>query len=94
MLCLGDILSPEVILSSINGILNDNTPPAEHPLGILTSTERNKWAETRKHLENIGNSESLRIIDTSLFAVALDEPISEVSKDICKWFLHSDGANR
>ncbi|XP_065216088.1 carnitine O-palmitoyltransferase 2, mitochondrial-like [Planococcus citri] len=90
----GHILSPEVILTSINAILSDDSAPAEHPLGILTSTERNKWAETRKHLENIGNAASLNVIDTSLFAVALDEPISEIPKDICKWFLHSDGINR
>ena len=74
--------------------MSDDVAPAEHPLGVLTTAERNSWAETRKHLENIGNAASLNIIDTSLFAVALDDPISEVPKDICKWFLHSDGVNR
>lgn len=83
-----------MILSSINAVLNDDSAPAEHPIGVLTSTERDKWADTRKYLENIGNAASLNVIDTSLFVVALDEPISEEPKDVCKWFLHSDGVNR
>lgn len=72
---------------------NDNKP-ADLPLGILTTTDRNKWAETRKHLEEIGNKEVLNKIDTALFAVALDNVVVEKPKDIVRWFLHADGKNR
>lgn len=74
--------------------MNDSKEVAEYPIGILTSTERNKWAETRKYLEKIGNEEVLNKIDTALFVVALDNVIVNKPSDIVRWFLHADGINR
>ena len=94
ILISGLLVEPEVILSSLNYILKDESQPSEFPLGILTTGERNKWAETRQHLENIGNKEALQAIDSALFAVALDHAVVEKNKDVVRWFLHSDGKNR
>ncbi|CAI6355523.1 unnamed protein product [Macrosiphum euphorbiae] len=91
----GNILEPQLLLSKIQYILNDDIAPSNHPIGILTTTERNNWADLRNHLIKLGNEESLRIIDDSLIMIALDDekpgsdPISCV-----KQFLHSDGINR
>lgn len=90
----GDIKSPEFILSSINSILRDSSEPNEHPVGVLTTCERNHWAEIRKNLEKLGNGHVLNEIDSSLFVVALDNVILDSSRDVVRWFLHSDGTNR
>lgn len=90
----GNIKSPEFILSSINSILTNSSAPNDHPLGILTTCERNQWAEIRQHLEKLGNGDALNKIDSSLFAVALDNVILDSPRDIIRWFLHSDGMNR
>jgi len=41
-----------------------------------------------------GNSEKLRLIDSALFALALDDTGPEDVTQISKSFLHSDGVNR
>lgn len=43
-------------------------------VGVLTSEEREVWARWRKELEaDEDNAESLRIIDTALFVLCLDD---------------------
>lgn len=91
---VGNIKSPEFILSSINSILTNSSKPNEHPIGVLTTCERNHWAEIRQHLEKLGNGDVLNKIDSSLFVVALDNVILDSPRDVVRWFLHSDGMNR
>lgn len=50
--------------------------PAEHPLGILTTENRDRWAEARQHLVDTRNEASLKTIDTALFCVSLDDEIT------------------
>lgn len=58
-------------------------------VGVLTSDEREVWAHWRKHLEgNAGNAESLRIIDTSLFVLCLDDTTPPSPADMAKVALH------
>ena len=87
-------MSPGTILSSLKYIMDDQIKDAEHPISLLTTGERDKWAESRKHLEKIGNKAALEEIDSALFAIALDNVVVEKPKDIIRWFLHSDGKNR
>jgi len=74
--------------------MDDQIGEAEHPISLLTTSERDKWAESRKHLEEIGNKAALQAIDSALFAIALDTVIVQKPKDIVRWFLHADGKNR
>ncbi|XP_046682241.1 carnitine O-palmitoyltransferase 2, mitochondrial [Homalodisca vitripennis] len=91
----GNIVNPDVILGGLDQILDEDDPVAEHPVGILTTADRDYWAKARKHLESIGNKEELNLIDSSLFNLVLDDatpgedPISMV-----RLFLHADGVNR
>lgn len=92
---LGNILEPKLLLSKLQYILKDDIIPSDHPIGVLTTAERNNWANLRNHLIKLGNEESLSAIDDSIMMIALDDekpgadPISSV-----KQYLHSDGINR
>ncbi|XP_067001978.1 carnitine O-palmitoyltransferase 2, mitochondrial isoform X2 [Anabrus simplex] len=91
----GNILKPNDILACMKYIAHDNVPPAEYPIGVLTAGNRDSWAQTRKHLESIGNSEVFNLIDSSFFNICLDDV--ELKDDrmlMVRNFLHGDGCNR
>lgn len=91
----GNILSPQELLGNLSQILNDNTPQAEHPLGILTCQNRDVWAKQRQHLLDTGNGDALNDIDTAIFNLVLDEGAIEDNKHkVLKEYLHGDGLNR
>lgn len=75
--------------------MKDDIAPSNHPIGVLTTTERNNWADLRNHLIKLGNEESLRTIDDSLMLIALDDEKPGCDPISCvKQYLHSDGTNR
>lgn len=91
----GNLVAPDVILSNIGGIMRDQDCTAQFPVGVLTTENRDVWADARKHLESLGNSEVLDLIDSSLFNLCLDEV--RLGNDRIKTveqFLHSNGVNR
>nr|ATJ44604.1 acetyltransferase 11 [Helicoverpa armigera] len=91
----GNLLSPQEILGNLAQIMNDNTTAAEHPLGILTTQNRDVWAKQRSHLESTGNSEVLNKIDSAIFNLILDDDtINDDKRVLLKKYLHSDGLNR
>lgn len=91
----GNILSPAEMLGNLHNILNDTTPKAEHPLGILTCQTRDEWARQRTHLEESGNRDVLQKIDSAIFNLVLDtETIHDDKHKILGHYLHSDGTNR
>ncbi|XP_049868322.1 carnitine O-palmitoyltransferase 2, mitochondrial [Pectinophora gossypiella] len=91
----GNLLSPTEILGNLNKIMNDSAPKAEYPLGILTSQNRDEWAQQRAHLEETGNRQALQKIDSAIFNLVLDEEaIHEDKHKILKHYLHGDGLNR
>ncbi len=49
----------------------------EAPIGLLTGTQRDTWTELHGHLSSLSpqNKESLALIETALFAVALDDRV-------------------
>jgi len=57
LLFSGNILPAEDIYACMKQISEDRTPPPEFPLGVVTTTNRDVWAENRSHLESIGNKE-------------------------------------
>ncbi|KRT80870.1 hypothetical protein AMK59_5078, partial [Oryctes borbonicus] len=91
----GDIIAPDVILAQLKYILDDNILPDKHPIGILTTLERNKWAVLRHKLESLGNEDNLKMIDSALFNICIDD--DDIGGDLYKLsriFLHGDGKNR
>ncbi|XP_050664964.1 carnitine O-palmitoyltransferase 2, mitochondrial [Leptidea sinapis] len=91
----GNLLSPAEILGNLHKIMTDQRKSADFPLGVLTSQNRDLWAMQRAHLEDTGNSDTLRQIDTAIFNLILDEDsIDDDKNKILKLYLHGDGTNR
>lgn len=89
------IRSPKEIAACLKAILQDDRPPSEHPVGVLTTSERDHWARARAHLIDTGNREILKKIDTAVFTVILDdEVIGPDYNKLMEVYLHADGSNR
>jgi len=89
------IRSPKEIAACLKAILEDDRPPNRHPVGILTSSERDQWARARSHLVETGNRETLEKIDSAVFVMILDdEIIGSDSNKLIRTYLHTDGTNR
>ncbi|CAF0769107.1 unnamed protein product [Brachionus calyciflorus] len=88
-----NVLPPEVIYACMTHIINSNET-AELPLGVLTSENRNVWADARTRLEKLGNEEILDKIDTALFCIALDDSKSTDPSEMAHEFLYGDAKNR
>lgn len=88
-------MEPQFLLSKLQFILKDDIIPSNFPIGVLTTANRNSWAEFRNYLIKLGNEESLGTIDDSLMIIALDDEKPGSNPVPCiKQFLHSDGVNR
>jgi Choline/Carnitine o-acyltransferase. len=75
--------------------LDDASPPAEYPVGVLTTENRNTWAKARQHLESIGNADVFSLIDSGIFTLCFDDvEIAGNLHFLLHHFLHSDGCNR
>ncbi|KAI0230258.1 Carnitine O-palmitoyltransferase 2, mitochondrial [Lamellibrachia satsuma] len=90
----GNILPGEEIQAHLKYIMSDRSVQPDHPLGVLTTADRDTWTSLRQQLEDAGNGERLRLIDSALFALALDDTGPKDVRQISKSFLHSDGVNR
>lgn len=83
------------MLSRLNYILSDTRPLSEHPIGILTTQDRDVWASQRHHLLQIGNERVMKLVDTAIFNLILDdESMNNENVKLVKNFLHGDGKNR
>lgn len=88
-------MPPEEILAKIKNVLDDPRAPNPLPLGILTTENRNVWATARHLLLKLGNEKTLRLIDSALFNLVLDD--DQILNDhvkLVRHFLHGDGRNR
>lgn len=94
LLFIGSMLAARDIHACIKYILQDPVTPSQHPVGYLTSENRDTWAEARRWLmEN--NSQQIGEIDAALFNLVLDDVHSEEDPvKMTKLFLHGNGANR
>lgn len=89
----GAALSPEVIQSSLIKIVRENDEK-DPPVGVLTTLPRDEWASVRERLLK-DNSETLRSIDESLFAVCLSDqsPQGDIEKE-ARCMLHGEARDR
>ncbi|KAJ3622693.1 hypothetical protein MTP99_018979 [Tenebrio molitor] len=82
-------------MENIKFILNDNIETNKFPIGVFTTLDRNKWATIRHNLAENGNETQLKIIDSALFNVCLDDnDVGNDPYDVTRQFLHGDGSNR
>ncbi|KAM9478271.1 carnitine O-palmitoyltransferase 2, mitochondrial [Salvelinus alpinus] len=90
----GNLVKPAEIQAHLKHILSDPTPAAAHPLGLLTSENRNTWARLREKLLATGNGEVLGLVDSALFCLCLDDESMNDHIHISHNMLHGDGTNR
>lgn len=82
-------------MSCLDFILKDNQSPAEYAVGILTTENRNVWADARQHMIKAGNERFLHLVDSAVLNLVLDD--EEMAGDpykMVRHFLHGDGKNR
>lgn len=91
----GYILEPGQIMGALRHVLENGKPENQFPIGVLTSLERDKWASLRHNLVENGNEKSMKIIDTALFNLCLDNnEAGEDPKTLTRQFLYGPGNNR
>lgn len=88
------ICSPRKIAACLKAILEDDRPLNKHPVGILTTLERDQWAQARSHLVETGNQEILTKIDSAIFILILDDEVNTDRNKLLRTYLHADGTNR
>lgn len=90
----GNMVKPAEIQSHLKYILSDPTPASAFPLGVLTSENRDVWAGLRDKLIAAGNGEALRVVDSAIFCLCLDDESMRDHIQISHNMLHGDGCNR
>lgn len=90
----GNLVKPAEIQSHLKYILSDPTPAPAFPLGVLTSENRDVWAGLRDKLIAAGNAEDLRVVDSAIFCLSLDDESMRDHIHISHNMLHGDGCNR
>lgn len=90
----GNLVKPAEIQSHLKYILSDPTPVSAFPLGVLTSENRDVWAGLRDKLVAAGNAEDLRLVDSAVFCLSLDDESMRDHIHISHNMLHGDGCNR
>ncbi|KAM4641075.1 carnitine O-palmitoyltransferase 2, mitochondrial [Discoglossus pictus] len=90
----GNIVKASEIQANLQYILSDASPAPEFPLGYLTSEERNTWALLRQKLLDNGNQEALKMVDSAVFCLCLDDfPIKD-RIHLSHNMLHGSSVNR
>ena len=83
------------IYQNLKHIVEDPSPPPKFPVAALTTENRDTWANIRRALQaEPGNEEALRLIDSAIFVLCLDDHGVESVADVTRTFLHGDGTNR
>ncbi|KAM4629052.1 carnitine O-palmitoyltransferase 2, mitochondrial [Polymixia lowei] len=90
----GNLVKPAEIQSHLKYILSDSTPAPAFPLGVLTSENRDVWAGLRDKLLAAGNGETLKVVDSAIFCLCLDDENMRDHIQISHNMLHGDGCNR
>ncbi|XP_061894440.1 carnitine O-palmitoyltransferase 2, mitochondrial isoform X1 [Entelurus aequoreus] len=90
----GNLVEPAQIQSQLKYVLSDQTPAPAFPVGVLTSENRDVWAGLRDKLVAAGNSEDLRVVDSAVFCLCLDDVSLSDPVHVSHNMLHGDGCNR
>lgn len=88
-------MTPADILANLAWIQNDAKNHNEPPLGTLTAVHRDTWTTGRANLiKKVENKESLKVIESSAFAICLDEAEPDSQGNCARQMILDDGANR
>ncbi|XP_076363624.1 carnitine palmitoyltransferase 2 isoform X2 [Tachypleus tridentatus] len=91
----GNIFPPSHLYSCLAYILTDNHPVPTHPVGVLTTENRDQWATVREMLKDAGNKEQLRLIDSAIYVMVFeDETVGEDHIKAASTMLHGPFGNR
>lgn len=93
-------MPPADILARFKYILDQQLSPAEHPLGVMTTENRDEWAKLRNNLlaTSAENAKALHAIDSALFCLCLDDQSYSIEPKnmapLVRDALCSNGTNR
>ncbi|KAG1691644.1 hypothetical protein DVH05_026807 [Phytophthora capsici] len=93
----GSAVPDEHILANVEAILAEplaKSTPDEPGMGLMTTMNRDAWANARQKLEsNSVNRATLEQIDSALFVVSLEHESPETPEQVSSTFLKGDGTN-
>jgi len=89
----GKVLSETELARKFQDII-DSAGTVESPIGVLTSWDRDNWADARQQLLADGNKGALRAIESSICMVCLDNFPVMSREQMAKNLWHGDGRNR
>ena len=90
----GSIVPASEIQGALQQII-DAPEPANPPLGVFTTMNRDDWAAARSKLEaNPKNAEALKKIDSALFVVCLEDKQPTNEEETFTTMLYGNGRNR
>ena len=88
--------SIDQILKSLEYVQEDAKKFAtSKPISVCTAVHRDNWTAARKHLiSNVGNRACLKLIESSAFAIVLDEHEPDSQMSSAQMLLLDEGTNR
>ncbi|GLE04585.1 hypothetical protein PINS_up013554 [Pythium insidiosum] len=89
----GRLLSFEEICLQLQRVL-DMAGAKESPVGVLSSEDRDAWADARDELVRTGNEAALREIESAVLALCLDDTAPVSRTEVARGLWHGDGRNR
>ena len=90
-----EVLGFEALCFQLARIL-DAAGGEEMPVGVLTTQDRDTWADAREELirASPGNEESLRTIESSLLILNMDDDAPVTRTEVARGLWHGNGRNR
>lgn len=87
------VLSMEQIAHQLSRVIA-SAGSIESSIGVLSSTDRDIWADAREELIRNGNEEALRVIESAIVVVNLDDSAPITRSEVARGLWHGDGRNR
>jgi carnitine O-acetyltransferase len=95
----GTVMNEDEIGANLTSIIENssesNSSEKFHPIGVLTTDERDVWYKNRSHLESTEkNRKTLSVIDNALFILVLESTQPSTITESSKLIFHGNGQNR
>ncbi|XP_027693772.1 carnitine O-palmitoyltransferase 2, mitochondrial-like [Vombatus ursinus] len=89
----GNIVKASEIHAHLKYILSDESPTPDFPVAYLTSENRNTWAKLHNELLNNGSEEAVRLVETAIFSLCLDDfSVTDIDQ-LVQTLHHGEGMN-
>ncbi len=98
-----DVLTPDGeikpfnrIEATLRQILEETELESDEKVGLLTTLDRDQWADARGEMENYSesNRKLLHAIDSAIFVLCIDNLAPTTKEECLAHFLHANGRNR